>query len=129
MSLLNNTLGTLHYGTCQYLYVMADFQVPSKAPGPGTTKPATTKPATTKPATTKPATTKPATTKPAVVPKPVEKVTDPTEGRVTNQLQYLLKSVLRVLWRHHYAWPFQKPVDPVALNIPVSEIRLVHEIF
>lgn len=41
------------------------------------------------------------------------------EGRVTNQLQYLLKSVVRVLWRHHYAWPFQKPVDPVALKIPV----------
>ncbi len=45
-----------------------------------------------------------------------------TGGRVTNQLQYLLKSVLRVLWRHHYAWPFQKPVNPVALNIPVSKI-------
>ena len=75
--------------------VMLYFQVPSKPPAP-------------------------ATTKPAVVLKPVEKVSNPTEGRVTNQLQYLLKSVLRVLWRHHYAWPFQKPVDPVALNIPVS---------
>ena len=42
------------------------------------------------------------------------------QGRVTNQLQYLLKSVLRVLWRHQYAWPFHKPVDPVALNLPVS---------
>lgn len=42
------------------------------------------------------------------------------QGRVTNQLQYLLKSVLRVLWRHQFAWPFHKPVDPVALNIPVS---------
>ena len=41
------------------------------------------------------------------------------EGRVTNQLQYLLKNVLRVLWRHHYAWPFHKPVDPVALGLPV----------
>ena len=43
------------------------------------------------------------------------------EGRMTNQLQYLLKSVLRVLWRHHYAWPFHKPVDPVALNLPVRQ--------
>ena len=43
------------------------------------------------------------------------------QGRVTNQLQYLLKSVLRVLWRHQFAWPFHKPVDPVALNIPVSK--------
>lgn len=51
---------------------------------------------------------------------PVEKVEGEGQGRVTNQLQYLLKSVLRVLWRHHYAWPFQKPVDPVALKIPVS---------
>ena len=42
------------------------------------------------------------------------------QGRVTNQLQYLLKSVLRVLWRHQYAWPFHKPVDPIALKIPVS---------
>lgn len=49
-----------------------------------------------------------------------EPVAGQGRGRVTNQLQYLLKSVLRVLWRHHYAWPFQKPVDPVALKIPVS---------
>ena len=41
------------------------------------------------------------------------------EKRLTNQLQFLLK-VTRALWRHHYAWPFHKPVDPVALNLPVS---------
>ena len=41
------------------------------------------------------------------------------QGRLTNQLQYM-KTVLRTCWRHHYAWPFHKPVDPVALNIPVS---------
>lgn len=46
------------------------------------------------------------------------------QGRVTNHLQYLLKSVLRVLWRHQFAWPFHKPVDPVALNIPVSGTAL-----
>jgi len=44
----------------------------------------------------------------------------PRKGRNTNQLQFLLKNVIRVLWRHHYAWPFLKPVDPVALRIPVS---------
>lgn len=38
---------------------------------------------------------------------------------MTNQLQFLLKAT-RALWRHHYAWPFHKPVDPVALNLPVS---------
>lgn len=43
------------------------------------------------------------------------------KGRLTNQLQYL-KNVHRIIWRHHYAWPFHKPVDPVALNIPVSQI-------
>ena len=51
---------------------------------------------------------------------PTEELPDKGQGRVTNQLQYLLKSVLRVLWRHHYAWPFHKPVDPVGLNLPVS---------
>ncbi|XP_011406316.1 PREDICTED: bromodomain-containing protein 3-like [Amphimedon queenslandica] len=52
---------------------------------------------------------------------PSEKTTE-EEGkgggnRSTNQLQYL-KNVHRIIWRHHYAWPFHKPVDPVALNIP-----------
>lgn len=37
---------------------------------------------------------------------------------MTNQLEYL-KKLMRILWRHHYAWPFHKPVDPVALNLPV----------
>jgi hypothetical protein len=49
--------------------------------------------------------------------KEIEKE-DCTTGRLTNQLQYL-KSIHRILWRHHYAWPFHKPVDPVSLNIPV----------
>ena len=41
------------------------------------------------------------------------------EKTMTNQLQFLLKAT-RALWRHHYAWPFHKPVDPVALKLPVS---------
>ena len=51
----------------------------------------------------------------------------PKKGRNTNQLQFLLKNVVRTLWRHHYAWPFLKPVDPVALRIPVSyDLTCVH---
>ncbi|XP_025112371.1 bromodomain-containing protein 2-like isoform X3 [Pomacea canaliculata] len=38
-------------------------------------------------------------------------------GRLTNQLQYLLKKVLVPLWKHHYAWPFHKPVDAEKLNL------------
>lgn len=35
-------------------------------------------------------------------------------------LQYLLKVVLKTLWKHHFAWPFQAPVDAIKLNLPVS---------
>ncbi|XP_076866111.1 bromodomain-containing protein 4 isoform X2 [Brachyhypopomus gauderio] len=38
--------------------------------------------------------------------------------RQTNQLQYLLKVVLKSLWKHHFSWPFQAPVDAVKLNLP-----------
>lgn len=34
--------------------------------------------------------------------------------------QYLLKEVLKPLWKHQFAWPFQAPVDAVKLNLPVS---------
>lgn len=39
-------------------------------------------------------------------------------GRVTNQLQFLSKTVLKQIMRHQFAWPFMKPVDAVKLNIP-----------
>ncbi|XP_067315650.1 bromodomain testis-specific protein isoform X1 [Pseudorasbora parva] len=39
-------------------------------------------------------------------------------GRLTNQLQYLEKVVLKSLWRHHFSWPFRQPVDAVRLNLP-----------
>lgn len=51
--------------------------------------------------------------------QPVSDTPAKTERKMTNQLQFLLKAT-RALWRHHYAWPFHKPVDPVALNLPVS---------
>ena len=40
-------------------------------------------------------------------------------GRMTNQLQYLQKIVIKGLWKHHFAWPFHNPVDPEKLNLPV----------
>jgi len=40
-------------------------------------------------------------------------------GRVTNQLQYLQKNVLKALWKHQFAWPFHQPVDAQKLNLPV----------
>nr|CAB3226160.1 bromodomain-containing protein 3 [Phallusia mammillata] len=42
----------------------------------------------------------------------------PRRGRLTNQLHYLRKVVLTGLWKHHFAWPFHAPVDPVKLNLP-----------
>lgn len=52
---------------------------------------------------------------------PPPEVTNPKKnGRVTNQLQYLEKVVIKALWRHHFSWPFRQPVDAVALHLPVS---------
>lgn len=45
----------------------------------------------------------------------------PPEGkplRTTNQLQYLLKTVVKAVWKHQFAWPFHQPVDAVSLNLP-----------
>ncbi|XP_071156069.1 bromodomain-containing protein 3-like isoform X2 [Mytilus edulis] len=44
--------------------------------------------------------------------------TEKKKGRNTNQLQYLLKNVMKMVWKHQYSWPFQKPVDPSLLNLP-----------
>uniref|UniRef100_A0A3B4G1Z2 Bromodomain containing 2b n=1 Tax=Pundamilia nyererei TaxID=303518 RepID=A0A3B4G1Z2_9CICH len=50
---------------------------------------------------------------------PQPPVKDPTRpGRMTNQLQYLQKTLMKSLWRHHFAWPFQEPVDAYKLNLP-----------
>ena len=52
-------------------------------------------------------------------PQPLVK--DPNrEGKMTNQLQFLQKVLLKSLWRHHFAWPFHEPVDAVKLSLPVS---------
>ncbi|XP_053511519.1 bromodomain testis-specific protein [Artibeus jamaicensis] len=39
-------------------------------------------------------------------------------GRLTNQMQYLQRIVLKALWKHSFSWPFQKPVDAEKLNLP-----------
>lgn len=53
---------------------------------------------------------------------PPPEVTHPQRpGRVTNQLLYLERVVIKALWRHQYSWPFRQPVDAVALCIPVSD--------
>ncbi|KRT80989.1 hypothetical protein AMK59_5833, partial [Oryctes borbonicus] len=39
-------------------------------------------------------------------------------GRVTNQLQFLQKTVLKAVWKHQFAWPFQQPVDAKKLCLP-----------
>lgn len=67
---------------------------------------------------------------------PQPPVRDPSrQGRMTNQLQFLQKVLLKSLWRHHFAWPFHEPVDSVKLSLPVSvnvkklEIYLRHNLF
>lgn len=51
---------------------------------------------------------------------PQPPVKDPTrQWRMTNQLQFLQKVLLKSLWRHHFAWPFHEPVDAAKLNLPV----------
>ncbi|XP_028169621.1 bromodomain-containing protein 3 [Ostrinia furnacalis] len=40
------------------------------------------------------------------------------QGRVTNQLQFLQKNVMKAVWKHKLAWPFQQPVDAKKLNLP-----------
>ena len=45
-------------------------------------------------------------------------------GRQTNQLKYIHQVLLKTLWKHNFAWPFQKPVDAVALNLPVRKVLL-----
>ncbi|TNN72850.1 Bromodomain testis-specific protein [Liparis tanakae] len=51
-------------------------------------------------------------------PPPPEVVNPKSPGRVTNQLQYLEKVVIKALWKHNFSWPFRLPVDAVALCLP-----------
>ncbi|XP_070688157.1 bromodomain testis-specific protein [Pempheris klunzingeri] len=51
-------------------------------------------------------------------PPPPEVINPKRPGRVTNQLQYLKKVVIKALWSHQFSWPFRQPVDAVALRLP-----------
>uniref|UniRef100_H9G8Q4 Bromodomain-containing protein 2 n=1 Tax=Anolis carolinensis TaxID=28377 RepID=H9G8Q4_ANOCA len=51
-------------------------------------------------------------------PTPPEVANPKKPGRVTNQLQYLHKVVMKALWKHQFAWPFRQPVDAVKLGLP-----------
>ncbi|XP_048458075.1 bromodomain-containing protein 3-like isoform X1 [Rhincodon typus] len=53
-----------------------------------------------------------------VNPQPPEYRNPNKPSCMTNQLQYLEKVVVKALWKHHFAWPFQQPVDAVKLNLP-----------
>lgn len=53
-------------------------------------------------------------------PPPPEYINPERPKRQTNQLQYLLKGVVKALWKHQFAWPFHAPVDAIKLNLPVS---------
>ncbi|KAM5147827.1 bromodomain testis-specific protein [Mantella aurantiaca] len=53
-----------------------------------------------------------------VNPPPPEYINRNKNGRLTNQLQYLEKVVLKALWKHNFSWPFQQPVDAAKLNLP-----------
>ncbi|XP_051904360.1 bromodomain-containing protein 4 isoform X2 [Hippocampus zosterae] len=51
-------------------------------------------------------------------PPPPEYINLDRPKRQTNQLQYLLKVVVKSLWKHQFAWPFHSPVDSIKLNLP-----------
>ncbi|EDV98656.1 GH22416 [Drosophila grimshawi] len=51
-----------------------------------------------------------------VQPPTVQRLDRP--GRHTNQLEYILKTVMKSLWNHHYAYPFQQPVNAKKLKLP-----------
>jgi len=38
--------------------------------------------------------------------------------RNTNQLQFLLKTAIKAVLKHQFAWPFQQPVDTIKLKLP-----------
>uniref|UniRef100_F1KR80 Bromodomain-containing protein 2 n=2 Tax=Ascaris TaxID=6251 RepID=F1KR80_ASCSU len=51
-----------------------------------------------------------------VQPRVIPPLGKPT--RHTNQLEFILKEVLKPAMRHKHAWPFTKPVDAVRLSLP-----------
>lgn len=55
---------------------------------------------------------------PPVVPPPDR------PGRLTNQLAFIQKNVIKAVCAHKYAWPLLEPVDAKKLNLPVSIYKI-----
>ncbi|XP_016848661.1 bromodomain testis-specific protein isoform X1 [Anolis carolinensis] len=53
-----------------------------------------------------------------VNPPPPKYINVQGTGRLTNQLQYLQKVVMKAMWRHSFSWPFHQPVDAAGLKLP-----------
>lgn len=51
---------------------------------------------------------------PTVVPPPDK------HGRLTNQLLFIEREVVKSLWEHSFSEPFRLPIDAKKLNLPVS---------
>ena len=47
-------------------------------------------------------------------------------GRNTNQLQFMLKTVLKAVWKHQFAWPFHQPVDAEKMQLHVGVFLLFY---
>jgi hypothetical protein len=45
-----------------------------------------------------------------------------------NQLEFVKNVLMKKLWDHEHSWPFQQPVDAVALNIPDYYDAILHPI-
>jgi len=50
-------------------------------------------------------------------PPPPSKPKQSKRGRNTNQLQFMLKNVVKAVWKHQFAWPFHQPVDAVKMKL------------
>lgn len=46
--------------------------------------------------------------------------------RNTNALQFVYKNVMKAVSKHHFAWPFQTPVDTIKLKLPVCIALDIH---
>uniref|UniRef100_A0A8D2JAL6 Bromodomain testis-specific protein n=1 Tax=Varanus komodoensis TaxID=61221 RepID=A0A8D2JAL6_VARKO len=53
-----------------------------------------------------------------VNPPPPKYINTQGTGRLTNQLQYLQRVVIKAMWKHNFSWPFHQPVDAAGLNLP-----------
>lgn len=58
--------------------------------------------------------------------QPIVKPPSERPGRITNQLHYLSKTVMKAVWKHQFSWPFQQPVDAIKLNLPDYH-KIIHK--